>query len=144
MKYGLTKSMIFHKQILAKELGSIFTFSPNIRLETPEKEKTGRHLSEFTQIDVERRNASREDMMSLVEDLMVGLTRHVRESRAEDLKFLGRELKVPRKPFRVFRFLDAEKEYGKDFEAVLSSEMKDPFWIIDIPLENREFYDMET
>ncbi|MFG1414876.1 MAG: asparagine synthetase A [Thermoplasmataceae archaeon] len=144
MKYGLTKSMIFHKQILAKELGSIFTFSPNIRLETPEKELTGRHLSEFTQIDVEKRDASREEMMSLVEDLMIGLTDHMIKARSSDLQFLGRRLKVPQKPFRVFRFLDAEKEYGKDFEAVLSRKMKDPFWIIDIPLENREFYDMES
>lgn len=144
MKYGLTKSMIFHKQILAKELGSIFTFSPNIRLETPEKEKTGRHLSEFTQIDVEKRGASREEMMGLVEDLMVGLTQHMNRERASDLKFLGRKLNVPSRPFRKFRFLDAEKEYGKDFESILSGKMKDPFWIIDIPLENREFYDRES
>jgi asparaginyl-tRNA synthetase len=144
MKYGLTKSMIFHKQILAKELGSIFTFSPNIRLETPEKEHTGRHLSEFTQIDVEKRDASREEMMSLVEDLMVGLIDHIIKTRPSDLQFFGRKLKVPQKPFRIFKFLDAEKEYGEEFEAVLSSRMSEPFWIVDIPLKNREFYDMES
>ncbi len=49
--------MIFHKHLLVSHFDKIFTFSPNIRIETPpdKAETGGRHLSEFTQIDVEAR-----------------------------------------------------------------------------------------
>lgn len=141
--YGLTKSMIFHKQILVKELGSIFTFSPNIRLETPEKAKTGRHLSEFTQIDVEKRGASREEMMELVEDLYTGLVKDLQSGKIKSFNYFSRRLIIPEKPFKRIKYMDAEMEYGEDFESILSSKMTEPFWIVDIPLEKREFYDRE-
>lgn len=141
MPYSLTKSMIFHKQILVKYFGSVFTFSPNIRLETEEKSETGRHLSEFTQVDVERKDASREDMMQIVERLLPEMFRYVSEKNSEELKFLKRELKIPKPYFRRVKYLDAVAEYGDSFEKALSDEMEDPFWIIDIPLEKREFYD---
>jgi len=51
--YELTKSMIFHKQIILQSLDKIFSFSPNVRLEPVERKETGRHLIEFTQLDVE-------------------------------------------------------------------------------------------
>ncbi len=139
--YALTKSMIFHKQILVKHFGSIFTFSPNIRLETEDKAVSGRHLSEFTQVDVERKDATREDMMDLVERLLPGLFSHVSETNGEDLKMLGRDLRIPKSGFRRIKYLDAVAGYGESFEKKLSEEMEDPFWIIDIPLEKREFYD---
>ena len=142
-QYALTKSMIFHKQILVKELGSIFTFSPNVRLETPDKAETGRHLSEFTQIDVEKVGASREDMMDLVEDLYIGLLKDLSGGKVEPFNYFKRKLLVPEKPFKRIKYKEAESEYGNDFESILSSRMKEPFWIIDIPLEKREFYDRE-
>jgi len=36
------------------------------------------------------------------------------------------------------------EKYGEDFESILSKEAKEPFWIIDIPLQAREFYDRES
>lgn len=141
MAYSLTKSMIFHKHILVKYFGSVFTFSPNIRMETEDKSASGRHLSEFTQVDVEREGATREDMMALVERLIPGLFRYVSEKNADDLKALKRDLKIPETPFRQVKFLDAQARYGESFEEILSKEMTEPFWIIDIPLEKREFYD---
>ncbi len=142
-KYGLTKSMIFHKQIMTKQLGSIFIFSPNIRLETPEKRDTGRHLSEFTQVDVEKRGASRDDMISLVEDMVTDLLEKVLKDKQELLLSFGRSLKVPKKPFSRVKFLEAEAQYGSEFESILSREAREPFWIVDIPLQKREFYDKE-
>lgn len=139
--YSLTKSMIFHKQILVKQLGSIFTFSPNIRLETEEKSESGRHLSEFTQIDVERKDASREEMMKLVEKLLPEMFSYILKKNEEDFKNLKRELRIPKRGFKQIKYLDAVSEYGDSFERILSEQMEDPFWIIDIPLEKREFYD---
>lgn len=142
-KYSITKSMIFHKHILTKHFGKIFTFSPNIRLEEEDKAETGRHLSEFTQLDLEIRDATREDVMSLGEEMIVELFSKIKKTHSDDLKFFGRDLRIPKKPFERIRYKDAEKEYGGDFESILSKEKKEPFWIIDIPLEKREFYDRE-
>ncbi len=140
-KYSLTKSMIFHKQLMVRYLGSIFTFSPNVRLETADKASTGRHLSEFTQLDIEKSNATRDEMIHLVEDFFPKLLHHIKSHLSGDIEFFGRDLRIPKRPFRRIKFLDALSEYGKDFEEKLSSDMEEPFWIVDIPLESREFYD---
>ena len=50
--YSITQSMIFHKQLALQTLEKIFIFSPNIRLEPLDKKETGRHLFEFTQLDL--------------------------------------------------------------------------------------------
>jgi asparaginyl-tRNA synthetase len=142
--YSITKSMIFHKQILVQQFPRIYSFSPNVRLEMPEKSSTGRHLLEFTQLDLEVRDATREDVMDLGEDLFREIIKHVTESHNEDLISLGRILKVPAKPFMRIKYLEALNKYGEDFERILSEKAKEPFWIIDIPLEAREFYDRES
>lgn len=143
-KYSLTKSMIFHKQILVQSFPKIYSFSPNVRLELPEKYATGRHLLEFTQLDLEMRDAPREESMKLGEELFVDIIKHVKEKNATELRELKRKLAVPNKPFRRIRFLDARNKYGPDFERILSEEAKEPFWIIDIPIREREFYDRES
>ncbi len=143
-QYSLTKSMIFHKQILAKHFEKFFTFSPNIRMETEEKAKTGRHLYEFTQLDLEQRNASRDDMMHLAEGMLVHLFKKIKETNGDDLSALSRDLRVPSAPFERITYEKAVHEYGKDFENILSKTKRDPFWITDIPLKEREFYDREN
>ncbi len=141
--YELTKSMIFHKQIAMHALDKIFSFSPNIRLEPTERKSTGRHLIEFTQIDVEQKNASREDVMDLAEDLVIYTLKNVKEKDADILESVGRNLKIPSKPFKRITYTEAVKKYGKDFETKLSKEADEPFWLIDIELPEREFYDRE-
>jgi asparaginyl-tRNA synthetase len=142
-KYSITKSMIFHKQIAVQHLDKIFTFSPNVRLETADKASTGRHLSEFTQIDIECLRATRDDMISLAEDMISGIVAEVEEKNYHELLSLKRTLNIPRKPFLRIKYKDALGKYGKNFENVLSAKMSDPFWIIDIPINEREFYDRE-
>ena len=142
-KYSITKSMIFHKQIAVQYLNKIFAFSPNVRLETFDRASTGRHLSEFTQIDIECLKASRDDMISLAEDMIVGVIAEVKEKNKTELNSLKRTLNVPKKPFIRIRYEDAFREYGKQFEDLLSAKMTAPFWIIDIPIKEREFYDRE-
>ncbi|MEM0160921.1 MAG: asparagine synthetase A [Thermoplasmata archaeon] len=143
MPYILTKSMIFHKQIAVQYLNQIFAFSPNVRLETVDKNKTGRHLSEFTQFDLEKKHGTRAEMINIVEDFFVYLSEKINVLNSEELSRFNRTLKIPQRPFKQIKFTDAVNVYGSDFEAKLSSEMEEPFWIIDIPLQFREFYDRE-
>ncbi len=142
-KYELTKSMIFHKQIALHTLDKIFAFSPNIRLEPEERKRTGRHLIEFTQIDVEQKGATREDVMNLAEDLVIYTISKLLEEDSDIIKNLNRKLTVPKKPFKKITYAKAFEKYGKDFETKLSEEAEEPFWLIDIPIMDREFYDRE-
>lgn len=142
-KYHLTQSMIFHKQLALRSLDKIFTFSPNIRLEPMERKNTGRHLFEFTQLDLEVKEAKREDMMKLCEELLISVIKSVKKNCNKELKVLGRKIKMPKIPFKQIKYEDAYRKYGKDFEIMISKIHTEPVWIIDIPLKNREFYDKE-
>lgn len=140
-KYRLTKSMIFHKQLALVHFDRIYSFSPNIRIEPIERKNTGRHLAEFTQLDLEVKGKGRDFVMALAEGMIDDAI--VRVKGSIDSEKLNPYLRKYKRPFRRMKFLDAVSEYGKSFETVMSSEAKEPFWIIDIPLEEREFYDRE-
>jgi asparaginyl-tRNA synthetase len=140
-KYRLTKSMIFHKQLALFYLDRIYSFSPNIRLEPIERKSTGRHLAEFTQLDIEVKGKNRKFVMELAEGMLNDAIMKVKDSIDDDQ--LNPTLTKFRRPFRTVKYLDAQHKYGKDFESTMSSEAKEPFWILDIPLNEREFYDKE-
>lgn len=140
-EYRLMQSMIFHKQLASTAFDRIFIVSPNVRLENSQRASSGKHLFEFTQIDLEMRESSREDVMSLIEALLVSVINAVKRDCAEMLEFLGSDPTVPTKPFAKVRFLEAYSQYGKDLEDVLSRSFSEPFWLIDIPIWEREFYD---
>ncbi len=140
-KYSLTKSMIFHKQLAVRIHPKIFSFSPNIRLETEDKRDSGRHLIEFTQLDLEIRGATREDVMELVEEMMVRTLTNVYEKFKDFLDKTNPHFSIPHTPFEKVKFLEGKEKYGEDFERILSEKATNPFWIIDIPIDEREFYD---
>jgi len=142
-KYSITQSMIFHKQMALRTLEKIFVFSPNVRLESLERKKTGKHLFEFTQLDLEVKDAERKDVMNLCEQLLILVIKNVKKNCKSELRSLDRKLKIPKAPFKKIKYKDAYKKHGKDFEQIISKTYKEPVWIIDLPLTNREFYDRE-
>ncbi|TYB92390.1 MAG: asparagine synthetase A [Kosmotoga sp.] len=139
--YKLTQSMIFHKQLAVSVYEKIFIVSPNIRLETSEKSNSGKHLFEFTQIDLEIRNTTREEIMLLLENLFVYVIEEIINNCANELEKLNSKVSVPKQPFKKISFLDAQKHYGNNFEKKLSEDLDEPAWLIDIPIWEREFYD---
>lgn len=142
-EYRLTQSMIFHKQLALRTFDKIFIFSPNVRLEPKEKKETGCHLFEFTQLDLEVKNAKREDVMRLFEALFVSTLKAIKTSCIHELNFLGRIISIPKRPFKRITYTEAYERYGSEFETSISKTQDEPIWIIDIPLSNREFYDRE-
>ncbi len=140
-QYALTKSMIFHKQLAVRVFPKIFTFSPNIRLETEEKKSTGRHLIEFTQLDLEVKDAKREDILTLVENMFVEIFEDLDKNFGQIIKSMNPHFSIPKIPFKRVKYLEALEKYGNDFEAILSKQATEPFWLIDIPIKEREFYD---
>lgn len=141
--YSITQSMIFHKQMALRTLEKIFVFSPNVRVESLERKDTGRHLFEFTQLDLEVKDAKREDVMKLCEELLISVIKSLKKNCKKELKMIRRELTVPKAPFKQIKYEDAYQRYGEEFEQMISKTHKELVWIVDIPLENREFYDKE-
>jgi len=139
----LTRSMIFHKQAAVRICPKIFSFSPNIRLEPAERGKTGRHLFEFVQLDLEVREATRDEVMDLGERLLLYVLSEIRRDFSRKLAEVGRELPEYSRPFPRIAWHEARKEFGPDFEEALSRQSKSPVWIVDFPIEEREFYDRE-
>lgn len=142
-KYQITKSMIFHKQISLFSLPRIFSFSPNVRIEPAARQTSGKHLIEFVQLDMEMKNASRKDAMRLGEELLTGILENIKTTCRSELEFFQRDLKIPESPFGKISYQEAVRTYGPNYEVELSKNASGPIWLIDFPIENREFYDRE-
>ncbi len=142
-RYSLTQSMIFHKQIALLSYHKLFIFSPNVRLEPIERSSTGRHLAEFTQLDVEIKGATRDEVIALAERMYCYVIERISVSCKDDFEYFGRLPSVPQRPFRQFDFSEAKLRFGESFETVLSKDALDPFFVVDIGLKDREFYDRE-
>ena len=129
--YSVTQSMIFHKQLALKTLEKIFIFSPNVRLEPTIRKETGRHLFEFTQLDLEVKDATREQVMDLCEDILIKLFQSINKECDKELKILDRKLRIPSKPFKKIKYKDAYERYGDKFEDIISKKYDEPVWLID-------------
>jgi len=99
-EFRMMSSMILYKQMAISSLGKIFSLSPNIRIEVPETAKTGRHLAEFRQIDIEEAFVTYEDAMHLAEKMIVHTLKDVKKKCFKELRVLDRKLKIPKRPFK--------------------------------------------
>lgn len=138
-KLMLMQSMILHKQILIKNgVEKFFIFSPNIRLENPKRQHTGKHLFEFNQVDFEVKGAKMKDVFKLMDAFMVSVVNKTIETCPKELELFGRVLKPIKAPFPRYTTAKLAEMYGSEWEQTASNDHKTPFWAISIP---REFYD---
>ncbi|MGA2682636.1 MAG: asparagine synthetase A [Candidatus Bathyarchaeia archaeon] len=139
-----TASMIIHKLVAASTAyPKLFILSPNIRIEKPERAKTGKHVYEFTQLDFEARDASSKEIIALVESALSKLVKDIKKEMKDELTSLCRcdTLKTPKAPFKTYDRVELEAKYGADgWEAGITEDTKEPVWVTNIP---REFYDYE-
>jgi asparaginyl-tRNA synthetase len=160
-RYKLMTSVILYKQASLLAFDRIFYIAPNVRLEPLETATTGRHLVEFTQIDVEVRDAPREAILDLLQELLRHVVRSVLDRSAGDLAFLGRDTSVFEAllaaPFERIRHADAvaqlrrlEHRQSTDAEIdwlgekLISEQTDRPFFITDYPKGSRGFTDGES
>jgi len=141
-KLNLTRSMILHKQLSLLNAGieKVYFMSPNVRLEEGRMRETGRHLVEFTQVDIEFRDKTKHDFIRFIDGMIAKVYEFVLKECASDLRALGRNLKSPKLPLKVYESEDLLKEFGEHFERLVSEKARDPFWIMNF---RREFYDRE-
>ncbi len=141
--FQLTKSMIFHKQMALRTVPKIFCFSPNVRMEPAERAAAGRYLAEFVQLDLEVREASRDEIIGLGERLLIAVLEAVATACREELSLLNRPLRIPQAPFVRIPYQEAAVRFGEPFDDALSASLTAPVWVIDFPRRVREFYDRE-
>jgi asparaginyl-tRNA synthetase len=160
-RYKLMTSAILYKQAALTSFDKIFFIAPNIRLEPLETASTSRHLAEFHQIDIELADASRDDAMTLVEDLVRYVVQQVVQHLPGELEALGRDTgeftELLSSPFGRRTHADAVADLvamGHDQspdaeldwvgEAKLSQKASLPFFVTDYPKGSRGFYDRES
>lgn len=141
-KWSLTKSMIFHKQLAVSnpDLAAIYIVSPNVRLELADRQETGRHLFEFTQVDFEFNNKNKEFVMGFMEELINYVFGYLNRQIPEILIKLRGKLLPEYEKLAVYRTEELEAEYGVNAELIKSKESTEPFWLLN---HKREFYDKE-
>ncbi len=139
----LTASMIFHKQLamVPKKVDKILIMAPNIRLELASKKSSSNHLLEFSQFDIEMKNATIEDVMNFLEKLYIYIFNTISEKCANDLNMLDRKLPVLKSPFPKLSTEGILLEEVDSFCHRVSEEAELPTFIINF---KREFYDKEN
>ncbi len=154
VEYELTSSTIMFKQVAATSLGKIYFVARNVREEPPEHVITGRHLVEFTQLDIEWAGASMEDVMDLAERMIDYACRKVVRNYGHLLKefrkggFSCWELPLRRVPYsealEIAEALGSRVEEGKELsqeaEEAVSLAVGKPFWLTHYPAGSRGFY----
>ena len=147
--YRIMSSMILYKQMALSVFDRVFSLSPNVRLEDPESVRTGRHLAEFYQLDLEAAHRRYTDMINLGDEMICYCLNTVRKKCCEELHFLERDLPSFTAPFKKILHKDlAEQlsisgEIPWEEERELSEESESPFWITDYPSGSRGFYYLE-
>ncbi|MDA4111651.1 MAG: asparagine--tRNA ligase [Thaumarchaeota archaeon] len=151
-KAYLSQSAQLYEEAALAALGKVFIFQPAFRAE---KSKTNKHLTEFWMIEAEQAFANQDDNMKLQENLVKSMAERVAKNRNEDLKILGRNLKVPEVPFPRITYDEAREtsikkglpfEWGEDLptdsEREVSKDFDVPFFVTGYPLTARSFYHM--
>lgn len=140
-KLSLMQSMIVHKQYLISEgIERLFILSPNIRIEKAERANSGKHLFEFTQLDLEMAYTNDVEARRFIEKMIFNAVRYVRVDMNLEMKVLDSSFAIPKIPFKEFKYLELKKEYGEEWERYLIETINSPVWVTGIP---RYFYDME-
>ncbi len=151
--YVLMTSMILYKQMAVTSFPRVYSFSPNIRLESEKSSGTGRHLAEFYQVDLEMAYSKCADLMTFGDRLLFEVIKSVRRDCAPQLELLGRTLPLPPSSLQRITYEEAieilhsegfrpdpTQEIPWQAEYYLSSMFTSPFWITDYPISTRGFY----
>lgn len=140
-------------------LEKIYTIAPSFRAE---KSKTSRHLTEYWHCEMEVAWATFKDIQDYGEALIKYIVKRVLEDNKDELKILGRDVKILEKvrdePFIRMTYTDALKElkekcnikieWGKDLRTIEEDELSklyNQFIIVrDYPKEVKAFYMKES
>jgi aspartyl-tRNA synthetase len=150
----LAQSPQLYKEQMTIGLERVFEIASFYRAE---KSHTGRHLSEFTSVDIEAAFMNYSDVMDVLESLIIDVYSHVERNCKDELNSIGCEIKTPKTPFPRLSYSDVIKELKKSGEKLefgddlLDSHLRivgknHPgfYFIVDWPLSLKPFYIKEN
>ena len=149
----LAQSPQLYKEQMTMGLERVFEIASFYRAE---KSHTGRHLTEFTSVDIEAAFMDYTDVMDVLEDLVVTVLRDVASGCGREMAEIGVSAQPPPEPFERITYSQAvselretgqEIEFGDDLldsHLRLVGERHPGFYFLtDWPQKLKPFYIME-
>ena len=149
----LAQSPQLYKEQMTIGLERVFEIASFYRAE---KSHTGRHLSEFTSVDIEAAFMDYTDVMNILENLVLSTFKYVSKNCNEEQKIIGNEIIVPDNPLKKITYSQALDELNnKDAKLGFGDDLLDShlrilgenhsgfYFITDWPLKLKPFYIME-
>jgi len=146
----LAQSPQLYKEQMTIGLERVFEISNFYRAE---KSHTGRHLSEFTSVDIEAAFMDYNDVMDILEFLVLSVYRHTSENCQKEQDLIGHKIEVPKSPFERITYTQAieevkakgEKvEFGDDLLdshlRIIGDNHPGFFFLTDWPMKLKPFY----
>ena len=146
----LAQSPQLYKEQMTIGLERVFEISSFYRAE---KSHTGRHLSEFTSVDIEAAMMDYTDVMDVLESIIVDVFKNTSENCKTEQQEIGYEIKVPSSPFERVTYTQALEELGSmDIKIEFGEDLQDShlrslgekhpgfFFLTDWPMKLKPFY----
>ena len=146
----LAQSPQLYKEQMTIGLERVFEISNFYRAE---KSHTGRHLSEFTSIDIEAAFMDYNDVMDVLESLVLEVYKFTAENCKKEQEAIGHRIEVPKSPFERITYTSAieelkakgEKiEFGDDLLdshlRIIGNNHPGFFFLTDWPMKLKPFY----
>ena len=146
----LAQSPQLYKEQMTIGLERVFEISGFYRAE---KSHTGRHLSEFTSVDIEAAFMDYTDVMNVLEKLIVYVFRKTSEKCKIEQEHIGNQIKVPDSPFKRITYSqaldelkndDIKLEFGDDLMdshlRILGDNHPEFYFLTDWPMKLKPFY----
>ncbi len=146
----LAQSPQLYKEQMTMGLERVYEISNFYRAE---KSHTGRHLSEFTSIDIEAAFMDYNDVMDVLEALVMEVYKYTAEHCKKEQEVIGHTIEIPSSPFERITYsqvIDELKQAGEKVEFgddLLDSHLriigeKHPgfYFLMDWPMKLKPFY----
>ena len=146
----LAQSPQLYKEQMTIGLERVFEIASFYRAE---KSHTGRHLSEFTSVDIEAAFMNYTDVMNVLEDLVVDTFKYVSENCKKELEIIGNKIITSNHPFEKITYSqaldelkekDVKLEFGDDLLdshlRILGENHPSFYFLTDWPIKLKPFY----
>jgi aspartyl-tRNA synthetase len=150
----LAQSPQLYKEQMTIGLERVFEIASFYRAE---KSHTGRHLSEFTSVDMEAAFMNYNDVMHVLEDLILNTFKDISENCKTEQEIIGNKVIIPNKPFEKITYSEALEELNrKDVKLEFGDDLLDShlrvigenhpgfYFLTDWPIKLKPFYIMEN
>ena len=111
----LAQSPQLYKEQMTIGLERVFEISNFYRAENSH---TGRHLTEFTSIDIEAAFMDYEDVMNVLEELVIAVYKFTSENCKKEQESIGHTIEIPTAPFKRITYSQCVEELKKAGEEI--------------------------